>query len=128
MNKPTHFKFKCTGCGKCCTGFSGYVWLTDDDIEVMCKKLKLPRDEFLSKYTRLVGTRYSLLEKSEEEEFDCIFLQDKKICTLYDARPTQCKTYPFWPEIIRDAESWEKEKASCEGIDHEDGDIWKIIP
>ena len=42
-------KFKCTGCGRCCTGSPGYVWLSLNEIEVISKFLKLSVKEFKKK-------------------------------------------------------------------------------
>jgi hypothetical protein len=44
----------------------------------------------------------------------CVFLRDKK-CSVYDARPTQCRTYPFWGETTTPL-GWLRESARCEGI------------
>lgn len=110
--------FKCTGCGKCCTGAPGYVWLEEEDIVRLSKRLKIPRELFLKRYTRLVGSRYSLTE--DPINYDCIFLKDQKECTLYEDRPKQCKTFPFWKDALESPEAWEEEKERCEGIDHPD--------
>lgn len=37
-------------------------------------------------------------------------------CAVYAARPMQCVTYPFWPEVIRSRRSWEREARLCPGI------------
>jgi Fe-S-cluster containining protein len=40
----------------------------------------------------------------------CIFLgEDGKECSIYEARPIQCRTYPFWPRLLENPESWEAE-------------------
>lgn len=37
---------------------------------------------------------------------------------IYGARPLQCQTYPWWPELMSDR-SWVAEAgAVCEGINH----------
>ena len=40
----------------------------------------------------------------------CIFL-DKHTnqCQIYEARPTQCRTYPFWPSIVESVQDWNDE-------------------
>ena len=112
-------KFKCTGCGKCCTGSPGYVWIEEEEIEEMAKFLNISVKEFKCKYTRFAHGRLALLEK--KVSYDCIFLKDKK-CLLYEARPRQCKQFPFWPHILKSKESWEEAKKECEGIDHPEGE------
>ncbi len=106
-------KFSCTGCGKCCQGTPGYVWLSLNDIERISKFLNISKKEFLIKYTRQVFNRLSLLEV--KDNFKCIFLIDNK-CQIYTVRPIQCKTFPFWPENVQSKENWKK--ISCEGIDN----------
>ena len=107
--------FKCTECGACCTGEPGFVWLTDEDIKKISTLLKLTEEEFLDKYCRKIGNQYSLLENNKT--YDCIFLKNKK-CTIYQSRPKQCRTYPFWDDIIQDKSSWDAEMSHCEGINH----------
>lgn len=114
-------RFKCTECGGCCTGSPGYVWLEEKDIEALVSKLKITRQAFLRRYTRQVGERLSLLE--DPKNFDCVFLEENR-CTVYDARPTQCRTFPFWPSLLRSRKDWENARNYCEGIDHPDGKIY----
>lgn len=110
--------FKCTGCGKCCTGGPGYVWLSEDDIERLAKHLELSRADFLKNFTRQVGSHISLRE--DPKNYDCIFLQEQKYCSAYDARPKQCRTFPWWPENMESPEAWERLKKQCEGATQED--------
>jgi len=35
---------------------------------------------------------------------------------VYEARPTQCRTYPFWSNIVDSEESWNRESRECPGI------------
>ncbi len=110
--------FKCTGCGACCTGSPGYVWLEESDIVRMMEFLKLDRDSFLKNYCRSVGNRISLIEDSKT--YDCVFLKNNK-CSLYNARPKQCRVYPFWDEVIKSKKDWDREVFYCEGINHKEG-------
>jgi Fe-S-cluster containining protein len=37
-------------------------------------------------------------------------------CSVYEGRPDQCRTWPFWPEVM-DAKTWKKEVAAfCPGV------------
>lgn len=52
-------------------------------------------DAFIRKYTRQVGHRFSLIEKPwGDGEHACIFFAGQ--CMIYDVRPKQCRTFPFW--------------------------------
>ncbi|MBF5059761.1 metallophosphoesterase [Candidatus Neptunochlamydia vexilliferae] len=116
-------RFKCTGCGKCCTG-SGFVWLQEEDIETLSAHLDLPREAFLKKYTRQVGRDLALIDDPGSD--DCIFLKDKKFCAAYEARPKQCRTFPWWKGNLESPAQWEEAKKYCEGIDHEEAPLISV--
>lgn len=85
--------FKCTKCGKCCK-WEGYVYLEDEDIERLAKKLLGGDvDEFLSKYTKNTDSDLRVLVDKDNSS-DCVFLEDNK-CRVYEDRPKQCKKYPL---------------------------------
>lgn len=110
--------FECTGCGKCCTGAPGYVWVSDSEIESIAKRLALSKEEFLKQYTWKVDGKISLIEKPEADEGrmnDCIFLKGNA-CTIYEDRPTQCRTFPWWPDILKSERSWKEAAKKCEGV------------
>lgn len=108
-------KFKCTGCGDCCTGSPGYVWVSEEEIHAIAKHLNLSIVEFRNKYIRQVGQRESLLE--HPKNFDCIFLKDRK-CQIYTLRPKQCRTFPWWVYNLRSEADWNQASRYCEGINH----------
>lgn len=108
-------RFKCTGCGECCTGSPGYVWVNPEEVERMAQLLKIDISAFKEKYLRREGDRYSL--KEDPHSYACVFL-DGKNCRIYSERPTQCRTYPWWPQILQSSHSWEREAEYCEGIQH----------
>lgn len=72
---------------------------------------------FMRKYIRQKDNRYALIEK-KSQNFDCIFLQDKK-CSLYAVRPKQCRTFPWWQQNLTTPESWKRAAEDCEGISDE---------
>jgi Fe-S-cluster containining protein len=105
--------FKCTGCGQCCTGAPGFVWVEPQEIAQMAAHLNLSFEEFSSQYVRKVDDRLSLIEDSIN--YDCVFLQNNR-CTIYPVRPKQCRTFPWWPSMLRTRKDWEDAAAFCEGI------------
>jgi Fe-S-cluster containining protein len=113
--------FQCTGCGQCCTGAPGYIWVTPEEIEKIAALMALPLDIFCRRYVKKVGPRYSLIERRNG---DCIFLKDKKLCEIYSERPSQCRTFPFWHETVRSEETWKATALECEGIDHPDAILY----
>jgi len=109
--------FNCTGCGKCCQGKPGHVWLLEEDLKNISVFLGMTKDEFISKHTRFIEeyNRFSLKE-IEKENWRCEFLSpaDSKTCTIYKHRPTQCRTYPYWPRVMSSSALWKQEAAACE--------------
>ncbi len=77
----------------------------------MAKRVNLSVADFEEKYVRSVGIRKSLVEY---ENGDCVFLQDRK-CTLYEDRPRQCRTWPFWDSNISTPQAWEATCEACPG-------------
>ncbi len=100
----------------CCSTEPGYVFLSDGDIERLSKFFSIDRDTFLNTYTRFVdySTHY-LVSLKEKKNYDCEFLSPSG-CTVYEARPEQCRTYPFWKNIMESKESWDNEAGYCRGI------------
>jgi len=125
-------KFKCTGCGKCCTGSTGMVWVSEEEIVQMAEACALSVKQFKIRYIRSRANRLALVEKKNPDgDFDCIFLENKK-CKVYQARPTQCRTYPWWQENLNTEKSWKIAAQNCEGINDSApivafGDIQKNI-
>lgn len=106
-------RFECTGCGQCCTGAPGFVWVNPNEIEEMATFLKISVEEFSNKYLRRVMGKVSLIEMPSS--YDCVFLKDKK-CQIYSVRPTQCRTFPWWPSHLKSEANWKEAATYCEGI------------
>ena len=108
--------FSCQQCGACCTGEPGYVWVSRDELSLIAKFLKVTEDNLRSEHVRRVGFRLSLKEKPNG---DCIFLQDGKDgrgCKIYEVRPLQCRTWPFWNLNLASQSSWNQAGVKCPGI------------
>jgi Fe-S-cluster containining protein len=71
---------------------------------------------FTAAYCRIVeSSQGSCLCLIEKEGYDCVFLASGT-CGVYAYRPTQCRTYPFWEEIVETEEAWKRESEYCPGI------------
>jgi|SaaInlStandDraft_1057018.scaffolds.fasta_scaffold05290_7 uncharacterized protein len=118
MNAPFYEKgleFSCRkDCSKCCGGSPGYVFLDEDEILRLQNCLGVDQEFFLDNYTKAVGDRISLRDV-EEDNWNCILLKDGK-CSVYENRPLQCRTFPFWPQNIITKAEWEETKTECPGI------------
>lgn len=106
-------RFQCTGCGDCCTGSSGYVWVNQAEIDALAQRLGLSATEFERRYVREVGVRRTLKER---KNFDCVFLDaETRKCTVYEDRPRQCRTWPFWNSNLKSPDSWRQTCEVCPG-------------
>jgi Fe-S-cluster containining protein len=94
------------------------VWVNEEEITVMAKYLHLNRNMFIAHFVRNVRQRKSLVEL---DNGDCIFF-DREIrgCQLYEVRPTQCRTWPFWNQNIDTPNSWKKTAKFCPGCNKGD--------
>ena len=52
----------------------------------------------------------------------CTFLTREGGCGVYEDRPTQCRTYPFWQLPLASPATWNAEREVCEGIGRVAGD------
>ena len=88
----------CEECeGRCCTGESGYIYVTKAEIFAIAELLGLDVNEFALKYLFKKGYKYSIKERKVGESYECVFFDKQNNgCTIYDARPKQCRTFPFW--------------------------------
>ena len=105
-------RFTCTQCGDCCTGAPGFVWVTDDDLAALAAFLREPVAEVAAVYSRRARGRRTLREKANG---DCVFFERGRGCTVYPARPPQCRTWPFWDSNLDTPDDWERTVRSCPG-------------
>ena len=124
MNPDPWFKqglrFGCTGCGKCCTGSPGYVFLSERDLEALSNHFQISSDEFIRKYCRRSEGQLCLIDTPGTDA--CIFLKNNQ-CTAYGARPVQCRTFPWWIHNLNTPEDWQEAAKRCEGINHPDAPL-----
>jgi Fe-S-cluster containining protein len=117
-------RFACTMCGNCCTGPEGVVWFTAEEGRRIAGLLGVDEKAFYRDYARKLDEGWSLNERRTEFGLDCVFLDrqsvpGKAVCGIYDARPTQCRTWPFWPDNLRTRRTWDqvKRRTPCPGMD-----------
>ena len=111
-------RFECTRCGNCCGGAPGNVYVSEAEIDALAQRLGLDRAAFARRYTRPVrrpdGHHVSLVEQPNH---DCIFYRSGQGCSVYEDRPRQCRTWPFWRANLYSPEAWAEESADCPGMD-----------
>jgi len=113
--------FECARCGRCCAGpEEGNVWVATEEVAAIAQRLCASPDDLMRRYIRRVGGRFSLVEKPGNR--DCVFLSEpdgpggQRGCAIYPVRPTQCRTWPFWPMNLAAPEDWAEAGKRCPGI------------
>jgi Fe-S-cluster containining protein len=122
MSKPPYYaqglRFSCTRCSSCCRHESGFVYLSENDLSRLANELEMDYTSFIETWCRWVPferdtERLSLKEKSS---FDCILWSNEGGCMVYNARPLQCRAFPFWESIMCSLEAWKTTGTECPGI------------
>ena len=116
----THFddglRFECTQCGKCCTGEPGLIRVSGEEIRNLAGLLEITPATFARDYLKpdRPDDEASIREHADGS---CVFFAHGK-CSVYSARPAQCRTYPFWLKNLRSPEAWQRVARECPGIGH----------
>ena len=129
-------EFSCQKCGACCRGFKeGEVYLYKDDIARLTKLLNLTSKsglrKFAIKYLKVVSDsffwkepgaargkmyRYKTLGfKFTGDDEHCEFLKDNE-CTIHEARPFQCRCFPFWQMLVSNRKNFVNYSKKCPGL------------
>lgn len=104
-------RFTCQpGCVKCCDQ-SGWVYLTEDDIRRAARFTGMSASAFEKKF--VYRTRHQRRFRKPRDK-QCPFLENG--CSIHPAKPTQCRTFPFWPEIVERRVTWQRAAKDCPGI------------
>ena len=86
--EEVHAGIDCRQCAECCRVTE--VEITERDIEKLARHLRLPRKEFLEKYTATGEEDALILRRGPG---GCVFLAGND-CTVYEARPADCDRFP----------------------------------
>jgi len=87
LNDEITKQIDCTKCGNCCYILRPYV--SDREIEILSKIDNISITEFIEKFTEIDD-----IDKARYlRRMPCQYLKDK-ICTIYNDRPRDCKSYP----------------------------------
>ena len=105
-------RFECQpGCTVCCEQ-NGFVYLTEDDVPRAAGFLGMSTVEFERRY--VYRTRHQIRLRVPRQA-KCYFLRDGG-CSIHPAKPTQCRQFPFWPELVESRREWRKAARYCPGI------------
>jgi Fe-S-cluster containining protein len=109
---PARIRFVCQpGCTNCCDQ-RGYVYLTEADLLRAAAFVNLTPEDFERRY--VYRTRH-LLRLRKPPRSQCHFLEHGG-CGIHPAKPTQCRTFPFWPDLLASVEAWSETARYCPGM------------
>ena len=105
-------RFECQpGCTACCTQ-RGFVYLTESDLARAAEFLGMTAAAFERQYVYRTSKRMRLRVPREAQ---CHFLREGG-CSIHAAKPTQCRIFPFWPELVESRREWKKTARYCPGM------------
>ena len=92
------------------------MFLSENDLSRLATEFQMDYAAFIKAWCRCVPfdlgkERLSLKEKTN---FDCIFWDNQ--CSVYQARPLQCRAFPFWDSTLSSMGAWEMAGHGCPGI------------
>ncbi|MHA1195870.1 MAG: YkgJ family cysteine cluster protein [Promethearchaeota archaeon] len=129
-------KFSCQQCGACCKGLDeGEVYLYYDDIVRLANHLNFRGEiglrTFAKKYLKAVNDSFfwkdsehphgktyrfkTLAFKFKGQDERCYFLKRNK-CSVYEARPFQCRCFPFWRMMVESKVNIIDYSKKCPGL------------
>jgi Fe-S-cluster containining protein len=99
------------------------VWFTEPEGQAMADALQMQLPDFLRLFARQIDGRWSLTERAGPRGMDCVLLDresqpGKALCRVYQARPAQCRTWPFWQRNLVSRDAWQRAAADtpCHGM------------
>jgi len=133
------FSFSCQKCGECCAN-EGFIFLYDNEILKIAKKLKLSLQECITQYTEVINSEYKILDQNLErtgkkifllslvlkqgDDGSCILLDHQThMCKIYAVRPYQCRSWPKWHPLMTIEKELREAKEKCPGFRSSDGFI-----
>jgi Fe-S-cluster containining protein len=90
------------------------VLISDQEIEALARRVSVSVEEFRTVYTRTL--RRGEISLREKRNHECVFFERDKGCSVYENRPRQCRTWPFWHGVVATEARWNEEAEDCPGM------------
>ena len=87
-------KLDCLKCPALCCRLAGYVEVSELDITRLARHLGLSRRDFEAKH--IVHRTRAGKKRIKQADRTCQFLDNRRRCSVYAARPTDCRGYNCW--------------------------------
>ena len=104
-------RFTCIrGCTRCCER-EDFIYLTEEDVKRIAGHLGMDVKAFQAQHVyRTRRTRRLRMRLGK-----CPFLLEDG-CSIHTVKPTQCRLFPFWPELVASRKEWARTGRYCPGI------------
>ena len=117
MSEDWPFEFSCRRSGNCCTRPDGRVRIAEDDIAALAAASELSPSGFRSRWLVPGPDGDSLLKLGPDGACPFVaFESGRASCSVYEARPEHCRSFPFWPELAEDGPALREAARFCPGI------------
>lgn len=90
----SHERLDCMKCPALCCRMAGYVRVSRDDIRRLAKHLGVTVPDFEKRH--IVETTRKGEKRIKQGFKTCQFLNENRMCGVYDARPNDCRGYVCW--------------------------------
>jgi uncharacterized protein len=58
---------------------------------------------------------FKQISLAEKPNMDCVFWIDGA-CSIYEHRPLQCRSFPFWAPFLGSRQDWDALESMCPGV------------
>jgi Fe-S-cluster containining protein len=96
QKKSRKVRFDCSKCTAYCCSYD-HVEVSEADVRRLARHFELSEAAVKERFTKLVDDAARVLRHRKDHVFKsvCMFLdQKKRACTIYEARPWVCRSYP----------------------------------
>ena len=88
------------------------MYLTEDDLKRAAAFFKMAPGKFEARYVYRTAKRMRFRIPTSGT---CPFLEDAG-CSIHPVKPSQCRIFPFWPELVESAREWRAAARYCPGM------------
>ncbi len=110
------FAFRCRRSGNCCSRPDGFVAVTAEEQVAIAAHLGMTADAFRGRFVGPGGRlKHGLGGR-------CVFLAEspQPTCEIHAVRPSRCRSWPFWSELVASPDALAEAARLCPGITLDD--------
>ena len=116
-------RFSCTQCGNCCVK-DGLVYVHPSEVETMAKHLDISVGSFWAKFKVRYDSSSEQPVLEAKDGLGCPLLSETRRCRVHEVKPMQCRSFPFWSDLLEDETAWDYAKQDCPGMDASEGRLY----